>query len=151
MKTLLATIALGTAIISTEALAQDDHGSRGGWTHRDMTRQQAQQMADDMFQRFDANHDGVLTRQEAEQAAAQFDGSGHAERMIDRMFGDLQSLTLQQAEAQARGAELAADALRTAAPGRRAALAELAQVQAGVLLGNAPGDAERPGVEDEIA
>jgi hypothetical protein len=101
MKTLLATIALGTAIISTEALAQDDHGSRGGWTHRDMTRQQAQQMADDMFQRFDANHDGVLTRQEAEQAAAQFDGSGHAERMFDRMFGDLQSLTLQQAEAQA--------------------------------------------------
>ena len=35
---------------------------------QDMTRQQAQQMADPMFQRFDANHDGVLTRQEAEQA-----------------------------------------------------------------------------------
>ena len=66
-----------------------------------MTRQQAQQMADDMFQRLDANHDGVLTRQEAEQAAAQFGGSGRAERMIDRMFGDSQSLTLQQAEAQA--------------------------------------------------
>ncbi len=87
MKNLLATIALGAAIISAQAFAQDDHGGRGGWTQRDMTRQQAQQMADDMFQRFDANHDGVLTRQEAEQAAAQFGGSGRAERMIDRMFG----------------------------------------------------------------
>jgi hypothetical protein len=101
MKTLLATIALGATIISSRALAQDDHRGQGGWTQRDMTRQQAQQMADDMFQRFDANHDGVLTRQEAEQAAAQFGGSGRAERMIDRLFGDAQSLTLQQAEAQA--------------------------------------------------
>ena len=101
MKTLLATIALGAAIFSTQASSQDDHGDRGGWTQRDMTRQQAKQMADDMFQRFDANHDGMLTRQEAEQAAAQFGGSGRAERMIDRMFGDAQSLTLPQAEAQA--------------------------------------------------
>ncbi len=101
MNNLLATIALGAAIISTQAFAQDDHGDRAGWTQRDMTRQQAQQMADDMFQRFDSNHDGVLTRQEAEQAAAQFGGSGRAEKMIGRMFGDSQSLTLQQAEAQA--------------------------------------------------
>jgi Ca2+-binding EF-hand superfamily protein len=56
-------------------------------------------MADRMFQRFDLNHDGVVTRQEAEQAAAQFGGRG--ERMIDRLFGDAQSLTLQQAESQA--------------------------------------------------
>ena len=101
MKILLAAIALGATIISSQALAQDDHDSRGGWTQKDMTRQQAKEMADDMFQRFDANHDGVLTRQEAEQAAAQFGGSGRAERMIDRMFGDAQSLTLQQAETQA--------------------------------------------------
>ena len=37
-----------------------------------MTRAQAQQMADTMFQRFDLNHDGTVTRQEAEQAASQF-------------------------------------------------------------------------------
>lgn len=100
MKTLLATIALGATIISTQALAQDQHGGPGGgWMQQDMTRQQAQQMADEMFQRFDTNHDGVLTRQEAEQAASQFGGRGA--RMLDRMFGDAQSLTLQQAEAQA--------------------------------------------------
>jgi Ca2+-binding EF-hand superfamily protein len=99
MRKLLVTIALGATVISTQALAQDDRGSRGGWMQQDMTRQQAQQMADQMFQRFDTNHDGVLTRQEAEQAASQFGGRGS--RMIDRMFGDAQSITLQQAEAQA--------------------------------------------------
>ena len=100
MKTLLASIALGATIISTQAFAQDGHGGRGRYM-QDMTRQQAQQMADDMFQRFDANHDGVLTREEAEQAAAQFGAGGRAERMIDRIFGDAQSVTLQQAEVQA--------------------------------------------------
>jgi Ca2+-binding EF-hand superfamily protein len=99
MRKLFVTFALGAMIASTQAFAQDDHGSRGGWMQQDMTRQQAQQMADQMFQRFDANHDGVLTRQEAEQAASQFGGRGS--RMIDRMFGDAQSITLQQAEAQA--------------------------------------------------
>jgi len=99
MRKLLATIALGATIISTQALAQDQHAGRGGWMQQDMTRQQAQQMADQMFQRFDTNHDGVLTRQEAEQAASQFGSRGA--RMLDRMFGDAQSLTLQQAEAQA--------------------------------------------------
>lgn len=98
MKTLLVGIALGATIISTQALAQDSSG-RGGWMRKDMTRAQAQQRADAMFQRFDLNHDGVVTRQEAEQAAAQFGGRG--ERMIDRLFGESQSITLQQAEAQA--------------------------------------------------
>lgn len=95
MMKLLVTIALGATIVATPALAQE----RGGWAGRDMTRQQAQQQADMMFQRVDLNHDGIVTRQEAEQLAAQFGGRG--ERMVDRMFGDAQSLTLQQAEAQA--------------------------------------------------
>ena len=95
MKTLLAGIALGAAIISTSALAQDG----GGRMQEDMTRAQAQQMADRMFQRLDENHDGVVTRQEAEQAATKFGRRG--ERMVDRMFGDAQSITLQQAEATA--------------------------------------------------
>ena len=94
MKTVLVTIALGAAIVSTQASAQE----RGGWMQQDMTRAQAQQMADAMFQRFDANHDGVVTRQEAEQAAAQFGGRG--QRMIDRIFGTADSITLQQFEAQ---------------------------------------------------
>jgi hypothetical protein len=95
MKALLATVALGAALVTTQALAQE----HGGRMMQDQTRQQAQQQADAMFQRFDLNHDGVVTRQEAEQAAAQFGGRG--ERKIERMFGDAQSLTLQQAEAAA--------------------------------------------------
>ena len=94
MKTLLVSIALGATIISTQAIAQE----RRGFMQQDMTRAQAQQMADSMFQRFDTNHDGVVTRDEAQQAAAQFGGRG--QRMIDRVFGAAQSLTLQQFEAQ---------------------------------------------------
>lgn len=97
MKMLLATIALGATIASTQAAAQ--YG--GGRMMQDQTREQAKQQADEMFQRFDLNHDGVVTRQEAEQAAAQFGSGKRAEKMIDRMFGDAQSLTLQQAEAAA--------------------------------------------------
>lgn len=91
----LASIAIVATAISTQAIAQE----RGGWM-QDMTRAQAQQMADGMFQRFDANHDGVVTRQEAEQAAAQLGGSERAQRMIERTFGTAQSLTLAQFEAQ---------------------------------------------------
>ena len=101
MKTLLVTLALGATVISTQASAQDDGGGRrhGGWMQQDMTRQQAQEMADKLFQRLDANHDGTVTRDEADQAAAQFGDRGS--RMVDRLFGDAQSVTLPQAEAQA--------------------------------------------------
>jgi hypothetical protein len=102
-------IAAAAAAFSTQVQAQDatqmaPRGERGG---RDMTRAQTQQMADMLFQRFDLNHDGVLTRQEAEQARTQM-GAGddsrrgeHAERRIARLFGDRQSVTLAQAEAEA--------------------------------------------------
>jgi Ca2+-binding EF-hand superfamily protein len=94
MRTLLAGIALGAAIISTSAIAQE----AGGSMQQDMTRQQAQQRADQMFQRFDVNHTGLITRQQAEQMAAQFGDRG--QRMVERIFGSAQSLTLQQFEAQ---------------------------------------------------
>ncbi len=97
MKTLLLTVALGATMVSGAAIAQDQGGGRGGYM-QDMTRVQAQQMADSMFQRFDLNHDGVVTRQEADEAASQF--GGRAERMVERVFGTAQSLTLQQFEAQ---------------------------------------------------
>jgi hypothetical protein len=44
-----------------------------------------------------------LTREEVERARSDADGegSGRAERMIARLFGDAQSITLAQAEAQA--------------------------------------------------
>jgi hypothetical protein len=99
MKMLLLTVALGAAIASTQASAQDGRAGHGGWMQKDMTRQQAQAMADSMFKRLDANHDGIVTRQEADQAAAQFGERGT--RMVDRLFGEAQSVTLQQVETQA--------------------------------------------------
>lgn len=94
----LVPVALGAVMVSTQALAQE----RGGLAMRDQTRAEAQQQADAMFQRFDVNRDGVVTRQEAEQAAQNFGfGGERVQRMIDRTFGAAQSLTLQQFEAQA--------------------------------------------------
>lgn len=103
MKRLLVMIALGATIVSTQAIAQGEPGGGGqvGRMQQDMTREQAKQRADQMFQRFDLNHDGVVTREEAQQALAQFGAGKRGERMIDRMFGDSQSMTLPQAEAQA--------------------------------------------------
>jgi Ca2+-binding EF-hand superfamily protein len=58
-------------------------------------------MADRMFQRFDLNHDGTVTREEAEQARQQMGfGGDRAAKMIDRVFGTAQSVTLQQFETQ---------------------------------------------------
>ena len=94
----------------TQAAPQS--GLRGNWLQADMTRQQAQQRADALFQRLDANHDGVLTRQEAEQAASQMGGQGgqggqggrgsrYATRMMERLFAAGDSVTQAQFEAQA--------------------------------------------------
>ena len=109
MKKLLVTIALGASVISASALAQAPEG--GAYTQRDQTRQEAQQRADMLFPMLDANHDGTVTRAEAEQALAQFAASrgggdsggrgGRMQRMIDQTFATSQSLTLQQFEAQA--------------------------------------------------
>jgi len=101
MKRLLAMITLGATIVSTQAIAQDEPGGgHGGRMQQDLTREQARQMADQMFQRFDLNHDGVV-RDEAQQALSQFGAGKRGERMIELMFGDSQQLSLQQAEAQA--------------------------------------------------
>jgi Ca2+-binding EF-hand superfamily protein len=106
MKKLLVTVALGAAFISAPVLAQ---GFGGGG--RDQTRAEAQQRADMMFQMLDTNHDGTVTRAEAQQAAAQFEaqrggdsasrGGGRMQRMMDQAFANGDSLTLQQFEARA--------------------------------------------------
>lgn len=107
MRKLIVTIAFGASLVAVPVLAQ---GFGGGFMQRDQTRQQAQQRADMLFQMLDANHDGVVTRSEAEQAASQFanrggdDGgrsAGRMQRMIEGAFGTSQSITLQQFEAQA--------------------------------------------------
>jgi hypothetical protein len=108
MNKLFLAVAIGATIASTQAGAQRPIGGM----QQDMTRQQSQQMADTMFQQLDANHDGVVTRAEADQAATRFaaarggdsnggHGGGRIQRMIDRAFGNAQSLTLAQFEASA--------------------------------------------------
>ena len=84
--------------------AAPQSGLRGNWLQADMTRQQAQQRADMLFQRLDANHDGILTRQEAEQAASQMGGQAggrRAGRLVERLFSQGDSVTQAQFEGQA--------------------------------------------------
>jgi hypothetical protein len=104
MKKLLLSMAIGATFIASPVLAQ---GFGGGG--RDQTRAEAKQRADMLFQMLDANHDGVVTRAEAQQAAAQFEaqrggdsgrGGGRIQRMLERAFANGDSLTLQQFEAQ---------------------------------------------------
>ena len=123
MKTMILAAALGAGFLGTPAMAQQEApaapatqatpaapNARSGRMQADRTRAQAQQMADAMFQRFDTNHDGLLTRDEAQQALAaaaaargeDSDGTdGRAQRMLDRMLGGAVSVTLAQFENQA--------------------------------------------------
>ena len=101
MNKLLITIALGAATISTPLLAQQGAG-RGGFGQRDQTRAEMQQRAEMMFQMIDANHDGVVTKDEAQAALANFGGEGRAgmmQRMVDRLFASTPSVTQPQFEA----------------------------------------------------
>jgi Ca2+-binding EF-hand superfamily protein len=100
MKKLTIVGVIGVAVASTQAGAQAPAQAPPTQSAlpQDMTRQQAQQFSDSMFQRLDTNHDGTLTRQEAEAVVQQMGGRGH---MIERTFGTAQSLTLTQFEAAA--------------------------------------------------
>ena len=121
--------------LATQAQAQDS-GRRGGWD-QDQTRAQAQQRADDLFQRLDLNHDGTVTRDEVAQVRARMGGSDaggpRADRMIARVFGDAQSVTLAQFEAQSLARfdaqDLNHDGTVTAAERQQAREARKAQAQ----------------------
>lgn len=110
MRKSIVTIALGAAVIATPALAQAPGGG-GGTMQRDQTRAEAQQRADMIFQMLDTNKDGSVTKAEADAALAQFQaarggddqagrGAGRMQRILDQAFGTVQSITLQQFEAQ---------------------------------------------------
>jgi L-2-hydroxyglutarate oxidase LhgO len=86
-------LAAAMVVSSTQAQAQAQAPAA-----QDVSRQQAQQLADSLFQRLDTNHDGTVTRQEADAVVQAAGGHGH---MIERMFGAAQSLTLAQFEAGA--------------------------------------------------
>lgn len=106
MKNVFAAMAIAAAAIAAPAHAQAARG--GEFAQRDQTRAAVQQRAEMIFNIIDANHDGVVTREEAEQAAAQFAarnggegrGSGRIQRLLDQAFGGAQSITLQQFVAQ---------------------------------------------------
>ena len=68
MQKILIPLALGAAIASTAAVAQDQPRQGGRWM-QDMTRAQAQALA--RFDRDDLNHDGVVTAAERQQVRAQ--------------------------------------------------------------------------------
>ena len=105
MDKFLVTVALGAAMVSTPLLAQQGGGQR------DQTRAEAQQRADMMFQMIDANHDGTVTKAEAQTALAQFEamrggggdnggrGGGRMQRMLDQLFATSPSITQPQLEA----------------------------------------------------
>lgn len=111
MKTIIATMTAGAALIAAPALAQAPGG--GGWGQRDQTRAEAQQRADMLFHMLDANNDGTVTRAEADQALAQLQasqGSGDEngrgggrgrmmQRLVERLFATAPSVTKQQLEA----------------------------------------------------
>ena len=105
MDKFLITVALGAAMVSTPLLAQQGGGQR------DHTRAEAQQRADMMFQMIDSNHDGTVTKAEAQMALAQFEamrggggdnggrGGGRMQRMLDQLFATSPSITQPQLEA----------------------------------------------------
>ncbi len=106
MKTIRLIAGLGTLAISALAVAQVHGGSareHGG----DLTRAQAVERADQMFQRSDLNRDGKATRAEGEQGHRQMEAempAGHAGRRahgsegsakgrLDFVFGKRNSAT----------------------------------------------------------
>jgi Ca2+-binding EF-hand superfamily protein len=107
MKQLIIAIACGAAVLSTGAGAQGADATQ----QPDMTRDQARARADQLFQMFDVNHDGVVTRNEArtlgkrllmQRAATGRDVApgigGHTLRFLERAFAGMQSVTQQQFE-----------------------------------------------------
>lgn len=100
MNKIIVAVALGSAAITAPAVAQR---AGGGFGQAEQTRAEVQHRAQMLFQMLDANHDGVVSREEAEQAAAQFAShgsrSGGMQRLIERAFGNAQSITLAQFEA----------------------------------------------------
>ena len=105
MKTLLVTFGLVGAAVAVSVSAQ----GRGEGQH-DLTRTEVQQRAIRMFQTLDANHDGSVTKAEADQVFGQFQaarggertrGGARTKQMIDQAFAQAQALTQAQFEAQA--------------------------------------------------
>jgi len=112
MNKLILTAALGAVMFAAQAGAQPVPGVRHAGRIQDMTRQQAQQMADHLFDRFDLNRDGTVTRDEAgklgnklmaHHAATGADEApglgGHTLRFLEHAFAGADAVTRTQFEA----------------------------------------------------
>ena len=110
MKTVLASLALGASILSSAASALAP--AAGPTEQANLTRQQALERADRLFQQLDLNHDGIVTRDEAMQAGQQLRAEraatgrdvapglgGHTARYLEHKFAGTQSVNQQQFEA----------------------------------------------------
>jgi hypothetical protein len=108
MKKLLVTIVLGATVFSAQAGARD---SAIGSAQPDITRQQARERADGLFQMFDLNRDGVITREEANEVGQKLMAQrgalhrdvapgfgGRTLKYLKRTFAGAQSVTRQQFE-----------------------------------------------------
>jgi Ca2+-binding EF-hand superfamily protein len=105
---LLPTLALAATFLSTQAWTTN---SIAASVAPNITRQQALERADRLFQELDLNHDGLLTRAEAQQAGARLMAlraatgrdvapgiGGHTLRFFERTFSASQSVTRPQFE-----------------------------------------------------
>ena len=107
MQKIIGALALGVGII----IATPASAHIGKVSNVDLTRQEARDRADQLFALFDANHDGIVTRSEAEQvgnelmikhAATGADEApgigGHTLRFLEHVFAGMESVTRQQFE-----------------------------------------------------
>jgi Ca2+-binding EF-hand superfamily protein len=107
MRQLIIAIACGAAILSTQAGAQAAEPTQ----QPDLTREQARARAEQLFQTFDTNRDGAVTRKEAQsvgkrllmrRAATGRDVApgigGHTLHFLEHAFAGMQSVSEQQFE-----------------------------------------------------
>jgi hypothetical protein len=107
MKKLLVAVAFGAAFVSAQAEA---HLTPTG-PQANLTRQDAVNRADAIFQKLDYDHDGILTRDEAmiagvrlraQSLATGVDAApgigGRTERYLERVFANAQSVNRRQFE-----------------------------------------------------
>ena len=108
LKTTMAAAAVAATLCAAPASAQKLDTAP---PQPDLTRQQAVQRADALFERFDLNHDGLVTRDEAQRvgkklmlkrAATGRDPApglgGHTLRFLERRFAGVDGVTKQQFE-----------------------------------------------------
>ena len=109
MKIIFAFAALAATLGAIQAGAQS---TVDGSPLTNLTRPQALERADRLFDQFDVNHDGVVTRQEAQQVGARLEKArmltgrdvapglgGHTLRFLRRRFAGMESVARNQFEA----------------------------------------------------